>query len=112
RTIVRILAVFGGIIVLGGLLGSVSPHTEITTPAEHVIPKVLLSNLWFFQLVHVRFAQIQSLVAVGAHPVSRPAAPFPSANEWGSNFSLVVPYMVLAAMFTRRQLWRNLTWIL
>ncbi len=42
--------------------------------------------------VHPRFADVQDILG---YPVSRPSAPFIYTNDWGGNFALLIPFVIL-----------------
>lgn len=103
RTIVRMMALFWGIVVAGGLLGIVAPELEFRTLAERLVPGRLLANDYVYTLVHPTTAQIQVFLG---YPVPRPRAPFVYTNDWGGTYALLVPF-VLAAWTQVRSLARR-----
>jgi O-antigen ligase len=105
RRVAGIMGGFFAIVVAGGYLGLMFPGFTLVTPAERVLPTSLTANSWVYSLVHVHFAQIQSLV-VGEQAVARPDAPFPFTNEWGAVFVLTAPFAVIAAFSAATRLRR------
>jgi hypothetical protein len=98
------VAGFGVFVLLGGLLGLLFPTAEIRTPMESILPGGLLANDWIHDLVHIRFAQVQTFVV---NPLTRPAAPFTYTNEWGATFALLVPLSIVAVRLASPR-WRRI----
>lgn len=93
RRVLMLLAAFWVIAVAGGLLGLLLPQGSIRTPVEMLMPRGLLANSFVYELVHPRFAQVQTILG---YPVPRPAAPFVYTNEWGANIALLTPLAIAA----------------
>ena len=89
--VVRMMAFFWLIVVVGGLLGVAMPTLEFTTLAERLVPQRLLANEYVYTLVHPTTAQIQTFLG---YPVPRPRAPFVYTNDWGGAFALLVPFVL------------------
>ncbi|HEY7283655.1 MAG TPA: O-antigen ligase family protein [Actinomycetota bacterium] len=106
RRVAGIIGGFFAIVVGGGYLGLLVPGFSLVTLAERILPRSLTANSWVYSLVHVHFAQIQSLV-VGEQAVARPDAPFPFTNEWGAVFALTAPFAVIAAFSAATRFRRN-----
>ncbi|HLF41363.1 MAG TPA: O-antigen ligase family protein, partial [Acidimicrobiia bacterium] len=104
-TVVKIMAVFWGVVVAGGLLGIVAPELEFTTLAERLVPGRLLANEYVYTLVHPTTAQIQVFLG---YPVPRPRAPFVYTNDWGGTYALLVPFVLAAWAQVRSLARRNL----
>jgi hypothetical protein len=100
RRIASVMAWFFVIVTAGGYVGLMFPAVTFQTLTETFVPKALLANEWLHTLVHVRFAQVQSLV-YGTQAVSRPSAPFVYTNEWGSNAALLLPFAIASAVGPR-----------
>ena len=79
--------------VLGGLLGTVAGHLELTSPVEMMLPKSMTGKGFVKSLVHPYAAQITDLVG---DPKPRPAAPWGYTNTWGNNYCLLVGWFVVA----------------
>lgn len=77
---------------LGGLLGMVAPHLELRSVLESVLPGSLRSNSFVRSLVHPAVADIQTILG---HAETRPKAPFPYANTWGSVIALTLPFLLV-----------------
>ena len=91
KAVVRMMVVFFGVVVGGGLLGMVMPNLVITTVMAKILPQHLQANSFVWNLVHPATAQVQKFLG---YPVPRPSAPFVFTNDWGGNFALLVPFVV------------------
>lgn len=80
--VVRMLGIFFLVAVGGGLLGTVLPSFEFSSPLELVLPQGIRSNLYVQSLVHPAAAQVQDVLGYDA---PRPKAPFDYTNSWGNN---------------------------
>ncbi len=105
NTLVKIMATFWVIVVMGGLLGIMAPTLEFSTLMEKLIPGRLLANEFVATLVHPTTAQIQTFLG---YEVPRPRAPFVYTNDWGGNYALLVPFLVAAWSQIRSLARRNL----
>jgi hypothetical protein len=97
----RLVRLLGGMFVLtvaGGLLGMVAGNFEFTSPIEWLLPSGVRNKGFVRSLVHPYAAQIMDIVG-DAKP--RPAAPWGYTNTWGNNFCLLVPWLVVAAWWSR-----------
>jgi hypothetical protein len=93
RKVITILAIFWTYVVIGGYLGILFPNFSFTSPAEVLMPHALVTNDFVHDLVHPSFADVQDILG---YPVSRPSAPFIYTNDWGGNFALLIPFVILA----------------
>lgn len=91
--IISVLAIFWMYVVLGGFLGILLPNFSFTSPVEAVLPHSIVSNDFVKEMVHPGFAEIQDILG---YPVPRPSAPFIYTNDWGGNYALLVPFVILA----------------
>ena len=91
--IIGILALFWTYVVIGGWLGLMLPNVEFTSPMEKILPHSIVSNDFVKEMVHPGFAEIQDILG---YPTPRPSAPFIYTNDWGGNFALLVPFVILA----------------
>ncbi|GAA1601817.1 hypothetical protein [Actinoplanes couchii] len=98
RRMVRLLAGMFVLTVLGGLLGMAAGDFEFTSPVEWLLPGNIRTKGFVRSLVHPYAAQIMDLVG-GEKP--RPAAPWGYTNTWGNNFGLLLPWLVVAAWWSR-----------
>lgn len=102
RLLLGVCAIWG-LIVTGGVLGSLFPGVRLTTPVGLILPGSITSNELVRDLVFPPLAEVQS--PWGAEePFNRPSAPFPYTNGWGSGYALSMP-VVLAAWMTVRRSW-------
>lgn len=104
-TVVRCLAVFFVITVVGGIVGMVLPAVTIPTPMRALTPQPLLNERFVSDLVT---ASTSAARAFGAYPIHRPKAPFTYTNEWGAAFAMALPFAICGLAFTRRRLHRDL----
>ena len=93
------LALFWVYVVIGGYLGLAFPNTSFTSPVEMLLPGSLTSNSFVYLLVHPSFAHVQDIFG---YPSPRPTAPFVYANDWGANFGILVPLVIVAFARIRR----------
>jgi hypothetical protein len=103
RRIVNTMAFFWLLVVAGGFLAILFPGFSFRTPMEAVLPRSLLSNQYVFEMVHPGFAQVHVFLG---YPVPRPAAPFVYTNDWGSNFGILLPFVIVSFVRSRSDLWR------
>lgn len=108
RRLAIAMAVMWALVVVGGYLGMFAPHGSIRTPTELLMPKSLTSNEFVLDLVHPKFAQVNEF----GRFAPRPQAPFTYANEWGSNFALLLPFVIIGMGRFRSNLGRVLVLLL
>ncbi len=77
----------------GGLLGVLIPHVDFPSVLELVLPRGMSANAFVRSQIHPGLAEIQDVLG---RPEPRPRAPFEFANSWGSNFSLFLPFFLVA----------------
>ena len=90
----RILGLVGylfAVCVAGGLLGLVAPDFEVRSLVEHLLPRGIRGNEFVASLVHPQAADVQTVLG---RPESRPKAPFPFTNTWGSSLSISLVFLV------------------
>ena len=90
--LVRHLGWLFAVVVAGGLLGTVAPTFEFTSPLEWLLPRSVAGNPFVQSLVHPAAAQVQEALGFVS---GRPAAPFGYTNVWGYAFSLLVGFFVV-----------------
>lgn len=78
--------------VIGGYVGYFAPAVELRSLLEIVLPGPLRGIDFLGLLIHPELAQVQD---IGIN-VTRPAAPYVYANDWGANFGLLLPFFLLA----------------
>ena len=108
-TVVKIMAGFFAIAVIGGLIGMIVPNTQITTLAKGLLPPQALNDQFILDLVS---AATSSGRAFSAYPIYRPKAPFIYANEWGAAYAMALPFAICAIPYLRTKLFRDLTALL
>jgi hypothetical protein len=103
HTIVRLLGYMFVVTTIGGLVGSLLPPIEFTSPMEYLLPGGLKNNPFLVGQVHPRTAELQTVLG---YEQSRPVAPFNYSNAWGANYSFFLPFFILA-WFGRGAGWRR-----
>jgi polysaccharide biosynthesis protein PslJ len=101
--IVKILAAFWVLTTIGGIIGSLVPNFDFTTPFEAILPSKFLTSRFVFDVVH---ASNSSPQAFGATEIHRPRVPFNYTNTWGSIFVMTLPFAVATLFSLRSRLWR------
>lgn len=91
RTVQRLLAWMFVVCVAGGLLGLLAPTFEIRSLTESLLPGGVRSNQFVRSLVHPQAADVQTVLG---RPETRPKAPFPFTNTWGSSLSISLVFFV------------------
>jgi hypothetical protein len=97
----RVVGLLGGFFLMataGGLLGTLLPYFEFTSPLELLLPPSIRSNLYVQSLVHPAASQIQDVLGYEA---PRPKAPFNYTNSWGNNMAVLAAWFV-AGWWARR----------
>jgi len=92
RKVVNALALLFLATVVGGVLGVLFPRGGFTSPAELLLPSSLTSDAFVKDLISPNFAQVQDVLGYSS---PRPAAPFAYSNQWGANFSFLLPFFVV-----------------
>jgi len=105
RSVINAMAGYWIAIVAAGWLGVLFPHISITSPAEHLFPKSLLHNTYFYSHTHLQFAEVQHFLGFQE---GRPQALFPYTNAWGSTFAMLMPIAVAAVIGTKNRLWKRI----
>jgi hypothetical protein len=106
--IVRLLAGFWIVTVVGGWLGVLLPDGSIPSLTERVLPASVASNDFVQVLVRPEFAQVHDILG---YPLGRPKAPFVYTNDWGSAYALLLPFFFLSWLQSadaRRRSWAYL----
>jgi hypothetical protein len=96
RSVVAALASLGVSVGLLGLAGTLLPGFSFRAPASYVLPEILVGD------GEVRLAQLQDILGEAA---PRPSAPFQYTNTWGEVVSMLLVWVVLYAIISRR--WRG-----
>jgi len=106
--IVRLMAFFWIITLVGGWLGVLMPYGGLPSLTEKLLPAGIASNDFVQELVRPEFAQVQEVLG---YPLGRPKAPFIYTNDWGSAYALLLPFFFLSwlqAADVRRRSWAYL----
>jgi len=108
RALVNALAAFWVMIVIGGWFGVLFPSVSLASPAEHIFPKSLLHNTYFYSHVHLQFAEVQHFLGFKE---GRPQAFFAYTNAWGSTFAMTMPFALGALTLSPSVVWRRVLMI-
>ena len=92
--LIRWLSALFVVTVLGGLAGTFKPTFNYSSPLERILPATIAKNDFVQQFIHVSTAQIQAELG---YP--RPSAPFEYSNAWGNNYSMLLVWFVVGALF-------------
>jgi len=103
--IVRIMAGFFVLTVVGGMVGMIVPNISFTTVARGLVPSSLLADQFVADLVS---ASTSSGRAFAAYPIYRPKAPFIYANEWGAAYAMSLPFALCAVAKARKKASRDM----
>lgn len=106
KRIVKFLAFFFVILVIGGIAGMFLPRVAVSTPLAEILPKSMMANSWVRSSVKIEFAQWQSILGEKASP--RPAAPFQYTNFWGQCLVVLMPWFILGTLYQARTLWSKI----
>jgi O-antigen ligase len=109
RAIVDALTLFWSMLVVGGFIGMLFPTVSFQSPFELLLPESLVANPFVHDLVHVRFAQVQTFLG---YPVGRPSPFFAFTNAWGGGVALLTPIAFAGLAQARSVLRRRLLTIL
>jgi hypothetical protein len=108
-TVVKAMAIFWVLVVLGGVIGSLLPNMSFTTPAEILLPKAITQNDLVKVMVHPSTSSDRAFTGTGIY---RPKVPFFFTNMWGSVFALTLPFAIAALSVVRSVLWRRLLMVM
>jgi polysaccharide biosynthesis protein PslJ len=108
-TIVKGMALFFAILVIGGAFGMFFPSIEFVTPVESVMPTGLLRNVFVYDSTHATVAGPKAYQGLGIY---RPKPFFAYTNQWGATYALALPFAIGALELMRSQLWRRVLIIL
>ncbi len=107
--VIKVLALFWVMVVLGGYLAIFFPNIKFNSLTALLLPKHFVSNAFVKQLV------VPFTAAGGAFPgtsIHRPAAPFPYPNQWGAAFVISLPFAIGALGLLRSPLKRAILFAL
>ncbi|MGH3739572.1 MAG: O-antigen ligase family protein [Micromonosporaceae bacterium] len=104
RRLIRLLGWSFLITVVGGVVGTLWPQLEFTSPVELLLPDRYAKNTFIRSLTHPAVAQLHQVLGF---PTPRPAAPWGYTNIWGNNFFLLLPWFVLAGFHGTRR-WQKI----
>lgn len=90
--LIRLLAGFWVVVVVGGWLGVVMPGGQLPNLTRALLPGNIAGNEFFVDLTTTEFAQVHEILG---YPLGRPQAPFPYTNDWGSVYALLLPFFFM-----------------
>ncbi|UAL30594.1 hypothetical protein K8W59_03470 [Nocardioides rotundus] len=93
RRVASLMAVMFVYTTVGGILGSFLGAVELKSALELVLPASISGNGFVSSLIHPGLADVQDVLG---YEEPRPKAPFAYANSWGSNYSLLLPFVFVA----------------
>jgi hypothetical protein len=99
RRIAHPLCCFWLAMVVLGWSGVVAPTFGMPSPVEVLLPHGIASERFILDITHLDTTEYNAL---GAHPIYRPAAPWPYTNNWGTAYSFLVPFVVAYVTSVRR----------
>jgi O-antigen ligase len=107
--IIDALTLFWAALVVTGVITMIFPSVSYHSPFERLLPASVVAHPFVHDLVHVRFAQVQSFLG---YPVGRPSPFFTFTNAWGGGVALLTPIVFAALAQTQSLLRRRVIWIL
>ncbi|CAN5642889.1 hypothetical protein BH11ACT8_BH11ACT8_16220 [soil metagenome] len=96
----RLVAWMFLVCVAGGLLGLLVPGFELRSLVESLLPGSIRGNQFVASLVHPQAADVQGVLG---RPETRPKAPFPFTNTWGSCLSITLVFFVAVLLRSSRK---------
>ena len=105
RFISGVLTIWWLITVAGGYAALALPTASVRTPMSYLVPGALLENPWINHMVIRKLNQYNPDSFFDLAP--RPSAPFLYTNNWGSVYSLLLPFVVVYLFHSkgRRRFW-------
>jgi len=103
RRLVRQLGGLFIVVLAGGLLGTLLPNFQFTSPVELLLPGSVTSNGFVRSIVHPSAAQLQEVLGYAS---PRPSAPFGYTNTWGNCLGLLLGWFVIS-WFGKRNRFRR-----
>ena len=107
--IIDALTLFWAMLIVTGVIAMLFPSVSFHSPLERLLPAGLVAHPFIHDLVHVRFAQVQSFLG---YPVGRPSPFYTFTNAWGGGVALLTPIAFAALSQTRSFLRRRILWAL
>lgn len=108
KKIIVTLTLFWMFVVFGGYLGTLFPSVKFSTLAYKVIPAGL-GDTSLQAWLQPTFANRGEASRILGYQIGRPAAPFAYTNMWGSNFALLVPFVIMSWAHVKKNSWKLLT---
>jgi O-antigen ligase len=107
--IIDALTLFWAMLIVTGFIAMLFPTISFASPFERLLPGGLVAHPFIHDMVHVRFAQVQSFLG---YPVGRPSPFYTFTNAWGGGVALLTPIAFAALSQTQSFLRRRILWIL
>jgi O-antigen ligase len=105
--IIDALTLFWAMLIVTGVIAMIFPSVSFHSPFERLLPAGLVAHPFIHDLVHVRFAQVQSFLG---YPVGRPSPFYTFTNAWGGGVALLTPIAFAALSQTQSFLRRRILW--
>jgi hypothetical protein len=88
------LGLVGIYTAIGGFIGFLAPHLQLTSPFAYLVPKsTQAGNALLQMMLHPGFSQVQNFLG---YDVGRPRAPFDFTNMWGNCLAILLPWLLVA----------------
>jgi O-antigen ligase len=107
--IIDALTLFWAMLIVTGVIAMLFPSISFHSPFERLLPGSLVAHPYIHDLVHVRFAQVQSFLG---YPVGRPSPFYTFTNAWGGGVALLTPIAFAALSQTQSFVRRRILWTL
>jgi O-antigen ligase len=96
--VVRVLALFWALVVIGGFVGVFLPYFSFSTPVEALLPASFLQDKTAYYFVHPAMSEVMTFLG---YPVGRPKTLFAYSNQWGAATALLTPFALAALSMSR-----------
>jgi hypothetical protein len=103
RKLAWMMGLVGIYTVAGGILGTLLPAVQLTSPLAYLVPQSIQQNQEVIALMlHPATSQVMNFLG---YAEGRPSAPFSYTNMWGNSIAILLPWLLVAwyAYGNRRQ---------
>ena len=107
--VIKVLALFWVMVVLGAFLGIAFPNLQFNSVTAQVLPKHFVANGFVKAMVVPKAAEGKPFYGTS---IRRPVAPFPYTNQWGAAYVVSLPFAIGALGLLRSPLKRGLLFAL
>ncbi len=98
RVVVKAMALFWAVVVVGGFVGVFLPYFSFSTPVEALLPASFLQDKTAYYFVHPAMSEVMTFLG---YPVGRPKTLFAYSNQWGAAVGLLTPFALAAVSMSR-----------